>query len=185
MLPEIKPISRTKQALLDRLDQALSNIYHNATLHIPMSIDDPDGKFSEFVSEAGSREIEYIEDGLGCTGAYWRKQTKLGFTDNERYFWLVARITEFGNIFQWGRGGRTVAPKNLINMRGGGSFSIKDSSYFEDMNNADLTDMIQVIEAFNDYIGKWCSSDNMKACYDQFLEYQEENIVEPCPTCGK
>lgn len=185
MLPEIKPISRTRQALLDRLDRALSNIYHNATLHIPMSIDDPDGKFSEFISEEGSREIEYIEGGLGCSNEYWKKQTKLGFAHNERYFWLVTRITEFGELFQWGRGGRTVAPENLINSRGGSYFRIKDSSYFEGMSNLDLTDMIQVIEAFNTYIEKWCSSENMKALYEQFLEYQEENNLEVCPTCGK
>lgn len=182
-------ISRTKQALLDRLDEALSNMYHNAKLHIPMSIDDPDGKFFSFLMDQGELELEYIRDGLGCDDKYWQKQAKLGFSSpNERNAWLVSRIVEYGKIYSWGRGGATLAPINLIIQRGGGSFRIKDSSYFEDMSNEDLTDMIQVLEAFNSYIEDWNSSESIRALYDQFLEYEAENAIEEddlCPTCGK
>lgn len=182
-------ISRTRQALLDRLDEALSNMYHNASFHIPMSIDDPDGNFFRFLEEEGSRQVEYIEDGLGCDDRYWQKQAKLGFSSpNEREYWLISRIIEHGKLYSWGRSGATLAPKNLIRQRVGSSFSIKDSSYFEDMNNRDLTDMIQVLEAFNQAVEDWNSAENIKALYDQYLEYMAENVIEEddlCPTCGK
>lgn len=180
---------RVKLALLDRLDSALKDIYHNATLHIPMSIDDPDGKFFEYLTESGSREIEYIEEGLGTSHKEWKKQERLGFTHNERYFWLVSKITEYGNLYQWGRGGRTVAPDNLVNQRGGSGFRIKNSSNFEETSNADLTDMIQVIEAFNHYVKTWCGRESIQSTYESFLEYEEEReadrVAHLCPTCGK
>jgi len=178
---------RVKLALLDRLDSALKDMYHNATLHIPMSIDDPDGKFFEYLTEEGSRTIEYIEEGLGTSCKEWKKQERLGFTHNERYFWLVSKITVYGNIYQWGRGGRTVAPDRLVNQRGGSGFIIKDSSDFEEASNADLTDMIQVIEAFNHYVETWCSAKSIQSIYESFLEDMEEitRVINLCPTCGK
>lgn len=184
-----KMAKRVKLALLDRLDSALKDMYHNATLHIPMSVDDPDGRFFEYLTEAGSETIEYIEDGLGVTSKGWKKQERLGFTHNERYFWLVSRITEHGKLYQWGRGGRTVAPDDLVTSRGGGNFRIKDSSYFEEVSNADLTDMIQVIEAFNHYIETWCSAKSIQSLYDSYLECEAEleadRLAHLCPTCGK
>lgn len=180
---------RVKLALLDRLDCALKDMYHNATLHIPMSIDDPNGKFFEYLTEAGSWEIEYIEEGLGTSRKEWKKQERLGFTHNERYFWLVSRITEYGKLYQWGRGGRTVAPDELVNQRGGSGFRIKDSSDFEETSNSDLTDTIQVVEAFNHYVKAWCSAKSIQSTYDTYLEEIEEReserIAKLCPTCGK
>lgn len=180
---------RVKVALLDRLDSALKDMYHNATLHIPMSVDDPNGRFFEYLTEAGSQDIEYIEDGLGVTSKEWKRQERLGFSHNERYFWLVSRITEYGKLYQWGRGGRTVAPNDLVNQRGGSGFRIKDSSYFEETSNKELTDMIQVIEAFNHYVESWCNAKSIQSMYDSYLEYEEEleadRVAHLCPTCGK
>lgn len=181
---------RVKLALLERLDNALKNIYHNATLHIPMSVDDPTGEIFNEILECGSMEIEYIEEGLGLTAREWKKAVKLGFSHNERYFWLVSRITEFGKLYQWGRGGRTVAPERLINQRGGLGFRIKDSSYFDEVSNADLTDMIQVIEAFNHYVETWCSAKNIlelvRDIQEQIDQREDREVaLNLCPTCGK
>ena len=180
---------RVKMALLDRLDNALKNIYHNATLHIPMSVDDPTGEIFNEILERGSMEIEYIQEGLGLTAREWKKEEKLGFSYNERYFWLVSRITEFGEIYQWGRGGRTLAPDALVNQGGGSRFGIKDSSYFEETSNADLTDMIQVIEAFNLYVETWCSAKNIlelvEDIQEQIKDREEERLASLCPTCGR
>jgi len=182
---------RVKIALLERLDNALSDMYHNASPAWCQEIDDPDGRFFEFMCEQGSWTIEYIQEGLGHTAKGWKKAEKLGFLHNERFYWLVQRITEYGELFQWGRGGRTVAPKNLVLHRGGGSFKILNAQEpeFENMSNADLTDMIQVLEAFNTYVENWNSRESMLSMYKDFqeqeAEYEAERLANLCPSCGK
>lgn len=69
---------------------------------------------------------------------------------------LWERICEFGKLYQWGRGGRTLAPKYLVKQHGGSSFSIKDD-YAEEMNPAACVDLIGVLESFNRYVGAWCT----------------------------
>lgn len=145
---------RVKKALLSRLDDALTNMYHNATPSYPNDVEEGD-HFDEWLSDVGQREIEYIQDGLGVLPETWKKYKRMGFPPQERYYWLVGRITEWGKLYQWGRGGRTLAPEDLVKTGGGSSFRVKDSDYFEDMSNADLTDMIQVVEAFNKYVETW------------------------------
>lgn len=159
------------ELMLDRLDNALKDLYHNASPNC-WSINDETGNFFDYVCEEGSRAIEYIEDGLG--GVYER-QIKLGFTHNERYFWLVSRITEYGKLYQWGRGGRTVAPNQLVSQRGGSSFRIKSAyDLYMDMTKTEITDMIQVLEAFNHYVRDWNSEETMQKLYRDYLEYQLE-----------
>lgn len=178
-----------REVILDRLDEALKDLYHNATPHFPMSIDDPDGRFFEDFCERGSWEIDYISEGLGLTPNCWKKAIKLGFSHNERYFWLVSRIPEYGKLYQWGRGGRTVAPSQLIKQGGGSSFRIKDSSYFTDNSKAELVEMIQILEAFNHYVKKWNSQESILSMYSDFQEQEAEREAERlanlCPTCGR
>lgn len=64
-------------------------------------------------------------------------------------------IGEYGTLYQWGRGGRTLAPNDLIAQRGGSSFSIRED-YADEMQPAALVDFIRVIESFNRYVGDWC-----------------------------
>jgi len=67
------------------------------------------------------------------------------------------RITEFGKLYAWGRGGRTLAPDNLIRQRGGGSFSIKED-YCDDMPIGAVVDLIRIVESFNRAVNAWCDS---------------------------
>lgn len=178
-----------RELILDRLDSALKDLYHNATPHFSMDIDDPDGKFFEDFCERGSWEIEYISEGLGLTPKEWKKAIKLGFPHNERYFWLVSRITEYGKLYQYGRGGRTVAPCELIKLGGGSNFRILGSSYFESASKADIVDLIQVLEAFNHYVERWNSQESILDMYKDFQEQEAERELERvanlCPTCHK
>lgn len=65
-------------------------------------------------------------------------------------------ITDYGKLYRWGRGGRTLAPKDLINTYGGGAFSIKED-YAADMAPAAVVDLIRVVESFNRHVGAWCA----------------------------
>jgi len=70
-------------------------------------------------------------------------------------FWEC--ITDYGKLYQWGRGGRTLAPNDLITQHGGSSFSAKED-YAADMAPAALVDLIRIIESFNRHVGAWCAS---------------------------
>lgn len=161
-----------KDRILPRLQEALEDLYHNGTPR-NYSILDTEQSW-ELFQDLASQEMDYIREGLGLTQDDWKKAVKLGFTHNERYFWLVQRITEYGKLYSWGRGGRTIAPDQLIRQKGGGSFSIKGNSEFNFLSNADIVDMIQVIEAFNKYVRDWNSSENIKAMMEQCLEDLQE-----------
>ena len=161
-----------KDRILPRLQEALEDLYHNATPKNYSILDTE--QMWELFQDLASQEIDYIREGLGLTPKNWQDEVRKGFTHNERYFWLVQRITEYGKLYAWGRGGRTLAPDQLISQRGGGAFKIKGNSEFTDMSNADITDMIQVIEAFNKYVKDWNSSESIKAMMEQCLEDLQE-----------
>lgn len=172
-----KPIKRAlpmrqehKQAIKDRLESALQDLYHNATPHYPsLDSEAAQNKFNECFEFWASQEIEYISEGLGCLPKTWAKEARKGFTHNERYFWLVQRITEYGKLYQYGRGGRTLAPSQLVNSRGR-VLSIDDISI------SDMVDMISVLEAFNHYVANWNSKANLLALW-------QDQIDNDCPGC--
>lgn len=166
---------RVKEALLNRLETAIKDLYHAATPKCyGICKEGEEDAFWSFVLDAGSREIDYIQEGLGCDKQYWRRQRKLGFQHNERYFYLVTQITVFGKLYQWGRGGRTVAPDRLVSRRGGSCFSLVSSDTFAEESNAWLTEYIQIIEAFGHYVKNWNSKESMRSLYDAFCEYKED-----------
>lgn len=77
-------------------------------------------------------------------------------------------IGEYGKLYQWGRGGRTLAPEQLIKQGGGSSFSIRED-YADELPIADVVDLIRVVESFNRYVGSWCAS-----VPEQWAEYTKE-----------
>lgn len=70
------------------------------------------------------------------------------------------RINEWGQLYQWGCGGRTLAPDSLVRERGGSSFALKVHEYesARDYSIATVTDAIRVFESFNDYVRAWCDN---------------------------
>lgn len=172
------PVSKTKTKLLDRLEQALLDIYHNATPDHCYKYDESlsDTYWDWFTEQAGF-ELEHIRDNLGRMSKEYQKELKK-FQSKERYFYLVSCINDFGDIHTWGRGGRTLAPNRFINTRGGSSFSIKNIEEFVDCSNEDLTHLIQVIEAFNQYVTDWNKQENIaymweEECLTRLSEYMD------------
>lgn len=69
---------------------------------------------------------------------------------------LWERATEYGDIVQYGRGGRTLAPSQFLRHTGGGGYCILADAG-EEMSAAAVVELIQIIESFNRYIGAWCA----------------------------
>lgn len=63
-------------------------------------------------------------------------------------------ISEYGELYQYGRGGRTLAPKDLIRTRGGSSFSVR-ADYADELSIANCLRLIAVVESFNRHVTQW------------------------------
>jgi hypothetical protein len=65
-------------------------------------------------------------------------------------------IGEYGKLYQYGRGGRTLAPDDLVRSRGM-SWGIRED-YAEEISIAACVRLIQIVESFNRYVAEWCRS---------------------------
>ena len=117
----------------EKLKTELERLYHNATLR---------GKlFTESDYESDLYQ-SYLDD-----------YVQMEFSDIK---YNVPNILKYGKVYSYGRGGRTVAPENLIKSRGGSSFSIKSVEDLEDSFN--LEELTKDLKKFNDYVTSWCNS---------------------------
>lgn len=101
----------------------------------------------------------------------------------ERHNSLWERITEYGKLYQHGRGGRTLAPNDLINSRGM-SWGC-NGSYADEMQAPELVELIQIVESFNRTVKVWCNSvpeqwnEHIKELSDEReAEHQEAILIE-------
>lgn len=185
-----------KQILLDRLESALTDLYHNATPNYPQTQNEYEASlFDDWFTNAASFEIEYIQDGgaysvmtyqdYAASAArdgkspayahyYARKCIKTCNLERAKYAPWEWVGSKFGKIYTYGRGGRTLAPEQCIRTRGGSGFSIMSIDDFSDERGKEwLTQAIQILESFNSYVAAWC-----KSIPDQWNEYKAENDLQ-------
>lgn len=79
----------------------------------------------------------------------------------ERSNALWERISEYGKLYTWGRGGRTLAPRDLVRERGGSGFSVRED-YADEMRIASVVDLIRIVESFNAAVERWNSRENLE-----------------------
>lgn len=79
------------------------------------------------------------------------------------------RITEYGALYSYGRGGRTLAPSDLVNDRGP-SFGMRQEAAC-DMNMESCVELIRIVESFNAHVAAWC-----KGVPEMFAEYYNEEF---------
>lgn len=183
-----------KQALRDRALRALQDLYHNATPDYPRDLlGRSEEEAQDWFQSTAEFEIEYIASGgaygtnyratlaAPCNAGRYKSERARAYyvrkglraRDEERAKYARwERIGEFGKLYQWGRGGRTLAPDGLIRQRGGSTFSIR-TDYAEGMPIADVVDLIQVLESFNAHVAAWCAS-----VPEQWREHCEEDDRE-------
>lgn len=134
-------------ALLAALEAEGKRLYHNATLSWPYN-DIPDG----MEDVAWTAWNFYVEDTLHDLnhGAY----------DPE---YIEGRIERrYGNVYCWGRGGRTCAPEDWIRQNGGSSFNVKGPEYLmEDRSRAEGWRLLADMRVWNEYVKAFCSRENV------------------------
>lgn len=223
-----------RKALLNRLDEALSNLYHNASPHHPYQelSEDQWRNYYCWFEDVARFEIEYIQDGgpypheesinsawatkkyprpsqmaarvrfvqhnnrkrlidMARPGGMFRPQTlawgNIGATREIPYVVpegsytfpsndLWCRISEYGKLYQWGRGGRTLAPEGLIRTGGGSSFSIRPAEDHDDDYEA-LVELCMIVESFNAYVKTWCSRDNLEGMWKDYRDAEAEETI--------
>ena len=166
----------------ERCEEAIRNLYHNATPSYPRTDDE---SFMSWFENAARDEIDYINSG-GAYGPHYSQsvrenaarrfhsdrarqryhsiQMRVMRLDQSTSSGAWERITEYGRVYQYGRGGRTLAPEGLVTYRGS-----PDEVHFSRCCIFDVVEAIQIIEAFNRYVGDWC-----KAVPEMWKETQEE-----------
>ena len=174
-------------AVLGRLERALRDLYHNATPRYPTAQNEYEAHlFQSWFAEIASDEISSIASGgaygpIRCAdfaqpGRSWQTQQyayNKALRDRERSRSRSNRldsratltnamwecISDYGTLYQWGRGGRTLAPDDLVRQRGGSAFCIKSrESVAQDLPYAEIVTMVRILESFNAYVAAWCKS---------------------------
>jgi hypothetical protein len=184
--------AQNKEILLSRLDDALQSLYHNATPNHPRNI--PEKLWEEYDAQFyqwAESEVDFMRGG-GCTGKTPYNEMK---HKEEKYMHLkswpaIARIEraqferekekwfsilDYGKLYTWGRGGRTLAPDGLINSRGAG-FSIKKADDFSEYSREAIVDLIKAIDAFNEYILNWCSKKNLSYMWREHCDNKKDDL---------
>jgi hypothetical protein len=164
-----------RQALEERLSRAARRLYHLATPAWPREWGPYEDDFSDWLAREGSDVIDWLNDG----GPYGRDYyaTLAAPCNAGRYLSPNARrrhiakgtaewrrdldanpylkaVETFGQLYTWGRGGRTVAPDGLVKQHGGSSFSLRTDAG-EEMNAERLTEAVRVAESFGDFVERW------------------------------
>jgi len=125
--------------LCKALQVELDRLYHNATPNYPtIDSDYEQDLFDSCFSDHCSMEIADLK-------------------------YTLPDVLDYGKVYTWGRGGRTVAPDGLVNQRGGSTFSIKEADYvIEEYGAWKARSLIKVLREFNDmvvgfnkYIPEW------------------------------
>jgi hypothetical protein len=184
-------------AIRERAADAIRNMYHNATPSYPRDVPELwQDYFQDWFNDTATFEIEYLQDG-GAYGKDYRKtlsaDCNAGRYKSERTRAYYVRkgmreqrhdlahperawqaIGEYGKLYSWGRGGRTLAPDSLIKQRGGSSFSVRED-YADDMPIAAVVELTRIVESFNRYVESWCES-----VPEQWSEQQAELEAEAC-----
>lgn len=177
-------------AIRARAERAIQNMYHNATPLYPRDVPEEHWRtFEDWLGYVASCEIQYIQDG----GAYAATESRfraileanaaVAFNSEAARRYYVRKgmrqyrldrqgwehISEFGKLYTWGRGGRTLAPDHLVSQRGGSSFRMRED-YPAECTIAECVDLICIVESFNAYVAEWC-----KNVPDMWREHFAEN----------
>lgn len=189
--------------LYRRLDNAMADIYHNATPdYLDLANDFEAHHFQQWFEQAAADEIEYINGG----GAYgdgdymqgaranfmqnrptfeWKKETpEMLYTrcrmyqrqkDRERMKYARHEwIRTWGTLYQYGRGGRTVAPEYLMKRFGCNDHVREFYPSWEELNDSlnyeDAVELVMIVEAFNAYVKRWNSKENLEFMWKDHKE---------------
>lgn len=136
-----------KIKLKAELQNELDKMYHNATLH---------GK----LRTESDYENDLVESEL-------RFRIEMSFEDLKLE---LPEIFNYGEVYQYGRGGRTVCPEKLVS--GGVYWRIKKVDDLE-MTASEMRTLLKVLRKFDALVRDFCSSVTDSVIEDIRLEHAE------------
>lgn len=169
---------------------AIYNMYHSATPTVPDCQNDYEYDiFWNWFYDEASFEIDHIQGGGAHGGERTLKYVVSQYKSNKAqalarkyYKAKVAierdryarheNIINYGKLYVYGRGGRTVAIDGLITSRCG-HFQGPNEDILDAATKAELTEIIKTVQAFNVYVKAWNDS-----VPDMWAEYKQENDLQ-------
>ena len=191
-----------KQLLYERLERAIADMYHNARMRMPTNLSDEEWEdYWNWFQWEGESEICYLNEGgshslgNGQLPAYSKTESLRRMYLGKSDTWYVRKslllrqqagrevmryapyemIGLYGRLYVWGRSGATVAPDYLVGATGGSGFRLR-TDIVEDAEWCveDVSQAIQIIESFNDYVRSW----NEEAPRRWAQEKLEQSLIE-------
>lgn len=180
-----------KAALRARAETVIAELYHAATPAWPRDFGPYGDDFGDWLADAASFEIEHLNSGgaygknyrrtlernaeakglsEAATAVYIRHGMRQMVQDRARFARFEWAPELFGELYTYGRGGRTLARCRLVRTYGGGSFGM-DRDALESYGMRHLTEAVQVLESFLDYVRAWCAG-----VPDQWAEYTADRL---------
>ena len=179
-----------REAIRRRAARAIQALYHNASPKFYLvdlrGITEEDAQ--AWFAQAAEDEIDYLNGG-GAYGPHYRATLEeprnagqLQSTRARRYyvakglramreeqgkFALHERILDYGRLCTYGRGGRTLAPCDLMSRRRPPGPRV-DAAFNDDTPIGAVVQLARIVEAFNDYTARWNSSENLQAMFDEY-----------------
>lgn len=178
--------SRTRLALLQRAERAVMRLYHLATPTWPADFGPYAADFDQWLGHEGADALNelnrpYLASSPGLTAserfrdpmtARVARRLACERARREAEAYPAARVVElFGELYTWGRGGRTVAPDRLVQGRGGSSFALS-ASYLDGWSAERLTEAVRVLEAFGAEVAAWNA-----AVPERWADYTAEMVA--------
>ena len=119
--------------LVDRLNDALESLYHNATPRYPYL------------------ESDYEQD---LFNSWFEDHASLAIADLKHDDMHGPFVEQYGPVYQYGRGGRTLAPSKLMRRYGSRDGTCKAEDL--DVSPLEARALLRWIEAFNRDVNAWC-----------------------------
>lgn len=145
---------KNREAILNGIQAELDRIYHNATLRGSLRT-----------------ESDFEED---IFNEVFESERNMAIEDAETEFSEL--VDMFGHIYQFGRGGRTLAFDDLMKGHGGSRYSVKtlEELGLDEIDTDKLERILILLNRFNDEVRSWCKSAPDHILRDIREEYAEE-----------
>jgi hypothetical protein len=143
-----------KQEMLQKIDKELKRLYHNATLHGSLVVESDYER--DLFDEIFQLECEEAIDSLNASLTI-----------------LYPRLSAYGPVYQWGRGGRTLAPEGLVNSSG---YPLDAETLFYDRSDEELEQTLTDLARFNEDVRDWCRSAPDAVLMNIREQYREELV---------
>ena len=153
-----------KAALLDALDRALVDVYHNATLYYG-SVDSEDERVLDYIEGSIAMSVEFELENIN--------------TPNQKGDRIEDRIVaQYGKVFCYGRGGRTCAPSAWMKYGRSSSSSVKEAEDYEECTFSYIATLLADVLAWNAYVASFCGRENMMELVASAFEEMTRRIDE-------